>query len=116
VLAVSIEKTSIMRANIIRKQICYFRMSLILPAIAVLGLAGCSTADPPAGHNSTAYIEIAPPAFNSEGRDFDRPWPFGPESTQPRVNDQQQDSFSNDAIDTIYQPPRSPGFNELAGG
>ena len=29
---------------------------------------------------------------------------------------QQQDSFSDDAIDAIYQPPRSPGFNELAGG
>jgi hypothetical protein len=82
VLAVSIERTSIMRANIIRKQICYFRMALILPAIAVFGLAGCSTADPPVGHNSTAYIEIAPSGYNSESRGFDRPWPFGPESTQ----------------------------------
>jgi len=71
-----------MRANIIRNHTHYLRLSLILPAIALLGLAGCSTADPPAGHNSTAYIVIAPPAYNSEGRDFDRPWPFGPESTQ----------------------------------
>jgi hypothetical protein len=28
----------------------------------------------------------------------------------------QEDSYSDDAIDAIYQPPRSPGFNELAGG
>jgi hypothetical protein len=32
------------------------------------------------------------------------------------VTGRQQDLFSNDAIDAIYQPPRSPGFNELAGG
>jgi hypothetical protein len=60
----------------------HIRLTLIVPAIALLGLTSCSTADPPVRHSTAAYIEIAPRAYNSESRGFDRPWPFGPESTQ----------------------------------
>jgi hypothetical protein len=46
-------------------------------------LTGCSTADRTVGHNHTGgYAQIAPRAYDSEGRSFDRPWPFGPESTK----------------------------------
>ena len=60
----------------------YIRLTLIVPAIALFGLTSGSTADPPARDNTAAYMEIAPRAYNSESRGFDRPWPFGPESTQ----------------------------------
>lgn len=60
----------------------YLRLSLIVPAIALLGVTRRSTADPPVPHNTAAYTKVAPPAYNSESRGFDRPWPFGSESTQ----------------------------------
>jgi hypothetical protein len=60
----------------------YLRLTLIVPAVALLGLASCSTIDPPVRHNTAAYLKIAGPAYNSESRGFDRPWPFGPESSQ----------------------------------
>ena len=60
----------------------YLGLTLMVPAIALLGLTSCSTADPSVRHNTAAYIEVAPPAYNSESRGFDRPWPLGPESTQ----------------------------------
>jgi hypothetical protein len=60
----------------------YLRLTLMVPAIALLGLTSCSTADPPVRHNTAGYLEIAPPEYNSESQSFDRPWPFGPESTQ----------------------------------
>jgi hypothetical protein len=61
----------------------YLQLVLIVPAIALLGLTGCSTADGTARHNyAGGYAQIAPRAYNSEGRSFDRPWPFGPESAQ----------------------------------
>jgi hypothetical protein len=60
----------------------YIRMTLMVPAIALLGLTGCSTSDPPVRHNTAAYEEIAPRAYNSESRGFDGPWSFGPDSTQ----------------------------------
>ena len=60
----------------------YLRLGLIAHAIALLGLTSCSTADPPVRHNTAENIEIAPSAYNSDSQGFDRPWPFGPESTQ----------------------------------
>jgi hypothetical protein len=60
----------------------YIRLTLIVPAIALLGLTSCSTTKPSVRHNTAAYVEIAPRAYNPESRGFDRPWPFGPESTQ----------------------------------
>ena len=61
----------------------YLRFLLIAPAIALLGLTACSTADGTARHNDRGgYAYIPPRAYNSESRSFDRPWPFGPESTQ----------------------------------
>jgi hypothetical protein len=72
-----------MRSNIIINSDTYFQLSLIVPAIALLGLTGCSTVDGTGRHNYTGgYVQIAPRVYNSEDRGFDRPWPFGPESIQ----------------------------------
>jgi hypothetical protein len=84
-----------MRANIILHTNAYLKLGLIVPAIALLGLTGCSTADGTGRHNYTGwYAQIAPgvdsapsvdigsSVYNSESHSFDRPWPFGPESTQ----------------------------------
>ena len=53
-----------------------------LPDTISTRATSCSTADPSVRHNTAAYVEIAPRAYNPESRGFDRPWPFGPESTQ----------------------------------
>jgi hypothetical protein len=72
-----------MKANLIRNNTRYFRMALILPAVATLWLASCSTVDAKVKHNyRTGFVTIAPRAYNSESRGYDRPWPFGSESTQ----------------------------------
>ena len=72
-----------MRTNISLNTNTYLQLALIVPAIALLGLTGCSAADGTVRHNYIGgYVQIAPRAYNSEGRSFDRPWPFGPESTQ----------------------------------
>jgi hypothetical protein len=72
-----------MRENISLNNNTYLQFVLIVPAIALLGLTGCSTAEGTVRHNYTGgYAQIAPRAYNSESRSFDRPWPFGPESTQ----------------------------------
>lgn len=56
---------------------------LIVPAIALLGLTACSTAGGTARHSDRGgYTDIPPRAYNPESRGYDRPWPFGPESTQ----------------------------------
>ena len=61
----------------------YLRLFLIVPAIALLGLTACSTSDGTAkANNSGRYANIPSRAYNPESRGFDRPWPFGPESTQ----------------------------------
>jgi hypothetical protein len=61
----------------------YLRLLLIAPAIALLGLTACSTADGTAkSNNKGRFADIPPRAYNPESRGFDRPWPFGPESTQ----------------------------------
>jgi hypothetical protein len=72
-----------MKANLIRNHTRYFRMALIFLAVAALWLPSCSTVDPKVKHNyETGFVTIAPQAYNSESRSYDRPWPFGPESTQ----------------------------------
>jgi hypothetical protein len=61
----------------------YLRLLLIVSAVGLLGLTGCSTADRTVGQNRTGgYVQIRARTYNSESRDFDRPWPFGPESNQ----------------------------------
>jgi hypothetical protein len=61
----------------------YLKLLLIVPAVALLGLTGCSTANQTGRQNyPNGYVQIAPRAYNSESRSFDRPWPFGPESSQ----------------------------------
>jgi hypothetical protein len=48
--------------------------------ISVLSIAGCATAGGEAMHRkSSNYVEIQPREYNLETREFDRPWPFGPE-------------------------------------
>ena len=72
-----------MRANITINNDTYFQLSLIVPAIALLGLTGCSSVDGTGRQNYTGgFVQIAPGVYNSEDRGFDRPWPFGPESIQ----------------------------------
>ena len=72
-----------MRENLSLNNNTYLQFVLIVPAIALLGLTGCSTAEGTVRHNHTdGYAQIAPRAYNPESRSFDRPWPFGPESTQ----------------------------------
>jgi len=59
------------------------RLLLIVSAVGLLGLTGCSTADRTVGQNRTGgYVQILARTYNSESRDFDRPWPFGPESSE----------------------------------
>jgi hypothetical protein len=69
-------------AHMIMNRNTYFQLSLIVPAIALLGLTGPSIVDGKGGHNNTDDDgRIAPRVYNSQDRRFDRPWPFGPEST-----------------------------------
>jgi hypothetical protein len=72
-----------MRKNISLNANTYLQLVVIVPAIALLGLTACSTADGTVRHNYTGgYAQIPPRAYDSESRSFDRPWPFGPEATQ----------------------------------
>jgi hypothetical protein len=89
VLAFSRTRNSqILRTKNMRENKCfntntYLRLLLIAPAIALLGLSACSTADGTARHNYRGgYADIPPRGYNPESRGYDRPWPFGPESTQ----------------------------------
>jgi hypothetical protein len=59
------------------------RLLLTTPLIALLGLTACSSTGGTARHHYRGgYADIPSRAFNSESRGYDRPWPFGPESTQ----------------------------------
>jgi hypothetical protein len=42
-----------MRLNIMLDTNTYIRLALIVPAIALIGITGCSTADPIVEHNHT---------------------------------------------------------------
>jgi hypothetical protein len=71
----------------------YLRLLLMVPAISLLGFTECSSVGASAGTHSTAnllsaevrkheigdHVTIGPATYNSQGRSFDRPWPFGPE-------------------------------------
>jgi len=55
----------------------------IASVVCFLGFTGC------AGFNAGArqkrrssYVEIGPKTYNTESHNFERPWPFGPESNQ----------------------------------
>jgi hypothetical protein len=72
-----------MQRNITLNSNIYLRLLFMVPAVALLGLAGCSTAGETALQNQTGdHLQIAARTYDSESRSFDRPWPFGPESTQ----------------------------------
>jgi hypothetical protein len=61
----------------------YYRLFLMVPAIALLGLTACSSTNGTARHNyQGGYADIPSRAYNPESRGYDRPWPFGPESSQ----------------------------------
>jgi hypothetical protein len=72
-----------MQTNITLNSDTYLRLLLMVPAIGLLGLTGCSTADETVLQNHTGgHLEIAARTYDSESRSFDRPWPYGPESTE----------------------------------
>jgi len=72
-----------MRMNIFMKNSTYLRLLLLVPAVGLLGIAGCTTAEGTAKQSHTGdYVNIASSTYNTESRSFDRPWPFGPESSQ----------------------------------
>jgi hypothetical protein len=70
------------------------RLLLIVPVICTMAFAACSDVAGTAGTHATVNLQtaavgerqtgdnvtIGPRTYNSEARDFDRPWPFGPES------------------------------------
>jgi hypothetical protein len=72
-----------MPTNIILNSDTYLRLLLIVSVVGLLGLTGCSTTDRTVGQTRTGgNVQILARTYNSESRDFDRPWPFGPESSQ----------------------------------
>jgi hypothetical protein len=56
---------------------------IVLTIVSVSSLAtGCSTAQGTTKEGrSGGFVQIEPRTYNSETRGFDRPWPFGPESS-----------------------------------
>jgi hypothetical protein len=72
-----------MRAHLILNKKVYLQLVFIVPAVALLGLTNSAIAGGRARHNhATGYPQIRPSVYNSEEHSFDRPWPFGPESSQ----------------------------------
>jgi len=72
-----------MRTNISMESSTYLRLLLLVPAVGLLGIAGCTTAGGTAKQSHAGgYVHIAASTYNTESRSFDRPWPFGPESSQ----------------------------------
>ena len=72
-----------MRTNLILNRKTYLQFLLITPAIALLGIASCAMAQGRVRPSHTnSYLHIGGSSYNSESHGFDRPWPFGPESTQ----------------------------------
>jgi hypothetical protein len=70
------------------------RLFLMAPVIYSMGFAGCSDVAGTAGTHPVVNflgakrgkpqtgdnVTIGPATYSSETRNFDRPWPFGPES------------------------------------
>ena len=72
-----------MKTLLILNRKTYLQLVLIVPAIALMGLTDNAIAGGRARHTHAAgYPQIRPSVYNSEEHSFDRPWPFGPESTQ----------------------------------
>jgi hypothetical protein len=60
-----------------------WRLFFLIPALALSGVTACSSTSGTAGHNyQQGFADIPPRAYNPESRGYDRPSPFGPESTQ----------------------------------
>jgi hypothetical protein len=71
------------------------RLLFMVPVLCSLTFAGCSEFGGTAGTHATVnwqngavgegrtgdYLTVGPSTYNSETRSFDRPWPFGPESS-----------------------------------
>jgi hypothetical protein len=69
------------------------RLVLMVPVIASMAFAACSDVAGTGGTHATVSLQtavvgepqtgdnvtIGPRTYNSETRNFDRPWPFGPE-------------------------------------
>jgi hypothetical protein len=60
----------------------YLPLLLIVPALTLLTLTGCSSVDGTATNKQASNLVIGSRSYNTETRDFERPWPFGPESSQ----------------------------------
>ena len=72
-----------MKAHLILNRKTYLQLVLIAPAIALLGFTNYAIAGGRVRYNhATGYPQIRPSVYNSQEHSFDRPWPFGPESTQ----------------------------------
>jgi hypothetical protein len=72
-----------MKTKIVLSTNKYLRPLLVVLAVALQGLMGCSTPDGTARQNHEgSNVQLAGRTYNSESRGFDRPWPFGPESSQ----------------------------------
>jgi hypothetical protein len=70
------------------------RLLLAVPVVCFLSLAACSDVGETTtahgtvnlqnatvgGHRHADYVTIGPRSYNPEAKDFERPWPFGPES------------------------------------
>jgi hypothetical protein len=74
---------NVMKTKMVLSTNKYPRPLLIVLAFALQGLMGCSTVGGTARQNhEDSNVMLAGRAYNSESRGFDRPWPFGPESSQ----------------------------------
>jgi len=85
---------SVMRNQLSLHAHSYHSILLIVPAISVMAFAGCSSVggtgetrsaptmltEAAAKHGSGAHVTVGPSTYNTETMNFDRPWPFGPES------------------------------------
>jgi hypothetical protein len=61
----------------------YLQLLLIVPAIALLEFADSPAANGAEKHvRKHSDVQIGPSRYNAESRSFERPWPFGPESSQ----------------------------------
>jgi hypothetical protein len=85
-----------MKSQVLLKRSFYLQLLLMVPTIALLGLAGCTGTNglgtnravamltgADGGHLPGDNLTIGRRTYNAETHSFDRPWPFGPESNQP---------------------------------
>lgn len=77
-------KVKFMRTYITLNSKTYLQLLLLVPAVALQGFASCSTTDGAErlGELRTSHgVTIGPRAYNPYTQSFEKPWPFGPEST-----------------------------------